>query len=117
MSLNLALRFIVDALKKPPSSKMYLFGLAALDKCKKRLKDFPQFCASIASISHFQSFPSQLKQVSIMIMMMIIIIMIIIIIIVLMNNILFYSLIVCPVWSAVNGSSTFCDRHLIITRL
>ena len=64
MSLNLALRFILEALKKPPSSKMHLFGLAALDKCKKRLKDFPQFCVSIAGLSHFQSFPSQLKQVS-----------------------------------------------------
>ena len=65
MSLNLALRFILDALKKQPSSKMYLFGLAALDKCRKRLKEFPQFCSGVASIPHFQSFPMHLKHVSI----------------------------------------------------
>ena len=65
MSLNLALRFILDALKKQPSSKMYLFGLAALDKCKKRLKEFPQFCSGVANIPHFQSFPMHLKHVSI----------------------------------------------------
>ena len=64
MSLNLALRFILDALKKPPTSKMYLFGLAAMDKCRSRLKEFPQFCASVATIPHFPSFPVHLKQVS-----------------------------------------------------
>ena len=64
MSLNLALRFVLDALKKNPSSKMFLFGLAALDKFKRRLKDLQSFCNSIANIPHFQQFPSLLRQVS-----------------------------------------------------
>lgn len=63
MSLSLALRYVLDSLKKPPTSKMYLFGMAALDKFKTRLKDFSQYCASIASIPHFQQFPMHLKQV------------------------------------------------------
>lgn len=63
MSLNLALRFVMDSLKKPPSSKMFLFGLAALDKFKRRLKDLQTFCASIANISHFNQFPPILRQV------------------------------------------------------
>ena len=63
MSLSLALRYVLEALKKPPTTKMYLFGLSALDKFKTRLKDFSQYCASIASIPHFQQFPMHLKQV------------------------------------------------------
>ncbi|MCG8623969.1 MAG: hypothetical protein MJE68_18510 [Proteobacteria bacterium] len=42
---------------------MYLFGVSALDKFKSRLHEFPQYCASIATIQHFQSFPNYLKQV------------------------------------------------------
>ena len=63
MSLSLALRYVLESLKKPPTTKMYLFGLSALDKFKTRLKDFSQYCASIASIPHFQQFPMHLKQV------------------------------------------------------
>lgn len=64
MSLSLALRYVLESLKKPPTTKMYLFGLAALDKFKSRLKEFPQYCASIATIPHYQQFPMHLKQVS-----------------------------------------------------
>ena len=65
MFLSLALRYVLESLKKPPNKKMYLFGLAALDKFKGRLKDFPQYCASIASIPHFNhsEFPVVLRQV------------------------------------------------------
>ncbi|XP_064398380.1 CCR4-NOT transcription complex subunit 1-like [Halichondria panicea] len=60
MSLSLALRYVLESLKKPPSSKMYLFGLAALDKFKSRLHEFSQYCASISSIPHFPQFPPML---------------------------------------------------------
>ena len=63
MSLSLALRYVLESLKKPPNNKMYLFGLAALDKFKGRLKEFPQYCASIGSIAHFHQFPVYLRQV------------------------------------------------------
>ena len=67
VSLSLALRYVLESLKKPPSKKMYLFGLAALDKFKGRLREFPQYCASIASIPHFNhsEFPAVLRQVGI----------------------------------------------------
>ena len=63
MSLSLALRYVLDATKKPPNSKMYLFGIAALEKFKGRLKEFSQYCLNITAIPHFQQFPSVLKQV------------------------------------------------------
>ena len=61
--LGLALRHVLDSLKKSPNNKMYLFGLAALDKFKGRLKEFPQYCANIMSIPHFNQFPHVLRQV------------------------------------------------------
>jgi len=60
LQLGVALRFVVDALKKPPGSKMYCFGIAALDRFKSRLKEYPQYCQHVASITHFRDFPAHL---------------------------------------------------------
>ncbi|XP_050542433.1 CCR4-NOT transcription complex subunit 1-like [Daktulosphaira vitifoliae] len=59
-ALGLALRFILDALKKSPNSKMYNFGVTALDRFKHRLKDYHQYCSHISTIPHFQQFPQHL---------------------------------------------------------
>ena len=39
---------------------MYYFGLAAVDRFKGRLKEYPQYCQHLASIPHFQEFPPHL---------------------------------------------------------
>ena len=95
MFLSLALRYVLDSLKKPPNKKMYLFGLAALDKFKGRLKEFPQYCASIASIPHFNhsEFPAILRQVHIRRPCSSAV-----------GVKLFYFLSVCTVWAAVYGA-------------
>ncbi|XP_060784348.1 CCR4-NOT transcription complex subunit 1 isoform X3 [Neoarius graeffei] len=62
MALGLALRYVLEALRKPYSSKMYYFGIAALDRFKNRLKDYPQYCQHLASISHFLQFPHHLQE-------------------------------------------------------
>lgn len=36
MALGLALRYVLEALRKPFGSKMYYFGIAALDRFKNR---------------------------------------------------------------------------------
>lgn len=36
MALGLALRYVLEALRKPFASKMYYFGIAALDRFKNR---------------------------------------------------------------------------------
>ncbi|VVC34988.1 Hypothetical protein CINCED_3A007099 [Cinara cedri] len=59
-ALGLALRFIFDALKKNPNTKMYNFGITALDRFKCRLKDYHQYCSHITSIPHFPQFPQHL---------------------------------------------------------
>ncbi|CAB0005984.1 unnamed protein product [Nesidiocoris tenuis] len=58
--LGMALRFVLDALRKVPESKMFYFGIAALDRFKSRLKDYHKYCEHIASIPHFSQFPTHL---------------------------------------------------------
>ncbi|KAI5730570.1 hypothetical protein M8J76_015190 [Diaphorina citri] len=60
MHLGLGLRFVLDAIRKPHGSKMYYFGIAALDKFKSKMKDYPKYCEHLASIPHFDQFPPHL---------------------------------------------------------
>ena len=60
--LGLALRFVLEALRKPTDSNMFYFGVAALDRFRSRLKEYPQYCQHVASIQHFKDFPPHLVQ-------------------------------------------------------
>lgn len=60
VSLGLALRFVLDALRKAEGSKMYYFGIAALDRFKSRLKDYHKYCEHVRAIPHFSEFPPHL---------------------------------------------------------
>ena len=60
MALVLALRYVLEALRKPHRSKMYFFGIAALDRFKSKLKDYPLYCQHLTSIPHFDEFPQVL---------------------------------------------------------
>ncbi|XP_060561916.1 CCR4-NOT transcription complex subunit 1-like [Ruditapes philippinarum] len=62
MALGIALRYVLEALKKPHNSKMYYFGIAALDRFKTRLKDYPSYCQHLAAIPHFPQFPQHLME-------------------------------------------------------
>jgi CCR4-NOT transcription complex subunit 1 len=63
VTVGLALRFVLDALRKPNTSKMYYFGIAALDRFKSRLKDYHKYCEHVAAIQHFGDFPQHLIEV------------------------------------------------------
>ncbi|XP_031355964.1 CCR4-NOT transcription complex subunit 1 [Photinus pyralis] len=60
MALGLALRCVLDALRKQEGSKMYHFGVAALDRFKSRLKDYHKYCEHVRAIPHFNEFPPHL---------------------------------------------------------
>lgn len=62
MTLGLALRFVLDALKKPEGSKMYYFGITALDRFKSRLKEYQTYCEHVRTIPHFTEFPPHLVE-------------------------------------------------------
>ena len=63
MALGLALKYVLEALKQEAGSKMYMFGIAALDRFKLRLKDCAQYCQHIVQIPHFSKFPNLLIEV------------------------------------------------------
>ena len=60
MALGVALRYVLEAVRKPHASKMYYFGITALDRFRHRLKEYPQYCQHLAGIPHFREFPSHL---------------------------------------------------------
>lgn len=60
VALGLALRCVLDALKKQEGSKMYYFGITALDRFKNKLHLYPKYCEYVHSIPHFDQFPQHL---------------------------------------------------------
>lgn len=62
VALGLALRCVLDALRKPEGSKLYYFGITALDRFKTRLHTYNKYCEYIRSIPHFKDFPPLLIQ-------------------------------------------------------
>ncbi|XP_065859281.1 uncharacterized protein [Euphorbia lathyris] len=60
LTLGIALRGVLDALRKPPDSKMFVFGTNALEKFVDRLFEWPQYCNHILQISHLRSTHSEI---------------------------------------------------------
>lgn len=60
VTLGLALKCVLDALRKPEGSKMYYFGVTALDRFKNKLCQYHKYCEHIRSIPHFNQFPQHL---------------------------------------------------------
>ncbi|GMH00621.1 hypothetical protein Nepgr_002460 [Nepenthes gracilis] len=54
LTLGIALRGVLDALRKPADSKMFAFGTKALEQFISRLHDWPQYCNHILQISHLR---------------------------------------------------------------
>ena len=62
ITLGIALRYVLEALRKPPSppgstsssGKMFKFGMFALEQFKGRLHEWPQYCSHIVQIPHLQ---------------------------------------------------------------
>ncbi|XP_039684486.1 CCR4-NOT transcription complex subunit 1 isoform X2 [Medicago truncatula] len=60
LSLGIALRYVLDALRKPADSKMFMFGSLALEQFVDRLVEWPQYCNHILQISHLRSTHSEI---------------------------------------------------------
>ncbi|XP_059434806.1 uncharacterized protein LOC132167794 isoform X1 [Corylus avellana] len=54
LTLGIALRGVLDALRKPADSKMFVFGTMALEQFVDRLIEWPQYCNHILQISHLR---------------------------------------------------------------
>ncbi|PIN21929.1 hypothetical protein CDL12_05383 [Handroanthus impetiginosus] len=60
ITLGIALRAVLDALRKPADSKMFSFGTKALEQFVDRLIEWPQYCNHILQISHLRAAHSDL---------------------------------------------------------
>ncbi|KAL6965062.1 hypothetical protein U1Q18_036119 [Sarracenia purpurea var. burkii] len=60
LTLGIALRGVLDALRKPTDSKMFVFGTKALEQFVDRLIEWPQYCNHILQISHLRGSHSEL---------------------------------------------------------
>ncbi|KAH9788463.1 transcription regulator [Citrus sinensis] len=60
LTLGIALRGVLDALRKPADSKMFVFGTKALEQFVDRLIEWPQYCNHILQISHLRSTHAEL---------------------------------------------------------
>jgi CCR4-NOT transcription complex subunit 1 len=54
-TLGIALRYILEALRKPEDSKVFKFGMWALDQFKGRLHQWPQYCRLVHQIPHLRT--------------------------------------------------------------
>ena len=61
--LGYALRIILDSLQFPPTSKMFMFGIHAIDEFKHKLKDYPQYCRFLKEKNpNYKDFPPRLLE-------------------------------------------------------
>ncbi|GER44883.1 transcription regulators [Striga asiatica] len=60
LTLGIALRAVLDSLRKPSDSKMFSFGTKALEQFVDRLVEWPQYCNHILQISHLRATHSEL---------------------------------------------------------
>jgi len=54
LGLGIALRAVLDALRKSIDSKMFMFGTTALEQFMDRVIEWPQYCNHILQISHLR---------------------------------------------------------------
>ena len=52
ITLGMFLRYVLEALRKPPGSKMCTFGVTALMQFRPRLSEWPQYCQHLIGIPH-----------------------------------------------------------------
>uniref|UniRef100_A0A7R9U950 CCR4-NOT transcription complex subunit 1 n=1 Tax=Pinguiococcus pyrenoidosus TaxID=172671 RepID=A0A7R9U950_9STRA len=69
MTLGMALRYVLEALRKQPTndmnsaaSKMFLFGLISLEQFQPRLAEWPQYCSHVVAIPHLKTEYPQLVE-------------------------------------------------------
>uniref|UniRef100_A0A0E0F0Y0 CCR4-Not complex component Not1 C-terminal domain-containing protein n=1 Tax=Oryza meridionalis TaxID=40149 RepID=A0A0E0F0Y0_9ORYZ len=60
LGLGIALRSVLDALRKSIDSKMFMFGTTALEQFMDRLIEWPQYCNHILQISHLRATHAEL---------------------------------------------------------
>jgi CCR4-NOT transcription complex subunit 1 len=62
--LGVALRNVLEAIRKTPGSKIFRFGITSLIQFQSRLPEWPQYCAHLVQIPHLkESHPEIIQRV------------------------------------------------------
>ena len=61
--LGIAIRYVLDALRSPPDSTMFHFGVQALLRFQARLAEWPQLCQALLALPQLQQTHSELVNV------------------------------------------------------
>lgn len=61
--LQIALKFILDALQQDPDNNMFRFGLQALIEMRQRLTEIPKYCKILVTIPGIQRHPHFFEQI------------------------------------------------------
>jgi len=67
VSLAIALKFVLDALRQDVDSNMFRFGLQALVELRQRLEEFPKYCKvllTIPGLRHQHQFYAQIRAIA-----------------------------------------------------
>lgn len=62
--LGIAVRYVLDALKHPPSTASFRFGVTALGQFQNRLTDWPQLAAALLNIPHISTATPELAAIA-----------------------------------------------------
>lgn len=62
--LGVALRYVLDALRQDPQSKMFKFGIIALEQFTSRLAEWPQYAEHIVAIPHVAQYHAAIADIA-----------------------------------------------------
>ncbi|KAM0787180.1 hypothetical protein ACM66B_006427 [Microbotryomycetes sp. NB124-2] len=60
--LGIAVRYVLDALRHPPQSNWFRFGVQAMQRFRPRLAEWPQLAQSVLAIAHVQDLHPDLAE-------------------------------------------------------
>ncbi|KDQ13139.1 hypothetical protein BOTBODRAFT_188668 [Botryobasidium botryosum FD-172 SS1] len=52
--LGIAIRYVLDAIRNPPDTNLFKFGVQALSRFESRLPEWPQLCRALLQLSHLE---------------------------------------------------------------
>lgn len=62
--LGIAIRYVLDAIRNPPNTSLFRFGVQALSRFDSRLPEWPQLCQALLALPHLQEARPDLTEIA-----------------------------------------------------
>lgn len=62
--LGIAIRYVLDAIRNPPNTSLFRFGVQALSRFDARLPEWPQLCQALLALPHLQEARPDLTEIA-----------------------------------------------------